>query len=420
MFAPSASVAPTPTPNDAGARATPADPANSPESGSTVAGGAERLSLGFANPAERARVLAWLDLGLRRGVRARVEREYPLLFARDSAALPITLFVGSEPAAFCILWPTRFALAGGSLGAGLISLVYTDPTHRRRGFAGQVVDRAVALARERGLGLCLLWSDLDAFYEARGFSRAGRETLLSIDLGIVDRALAASTSGPEHRVSAARERDWPAILELRGRRDCAIRFGLEALPLARIPELDVRVARRDGSVVGFAMRGRGDDFDGVVHEWGGEPEAVLLCCRALLTSSPPSPGLLLLAPRGGDALPFRLRQAGARVVTNSLAWFRVASCEALARELAALLPEADALTLRPSERPATSEPYFTWRDGRTARSVDLPASVLFAALFGSATDAAERLARTLAAEALSPATCAGLPLPFFVSGLESI
>jgi hypothetical protein len=158
----------------------------------------------------------------------------------------------------------------------------------------------------------------------------------------------------------------------------------------------------------------------VIHEWGGEPEAVLECCQALLAAAPPTQGLLLLAPGGRDALPFRLRQAGARVVANSLAWFRVASCEALSGDLASLLPEAEALALRPSERPASSEPRFTCSDGRTRRSVDLSASELLGALFGAATDPGQRMALERAGAALSPAALEALPLPFFVWGLESI
>lgn len=364
------------------------------------------ITTAFASEAARDRVFAWLDAGLRPGRAGRLAREYPLLFAPGSRALPITVWLGERPAAFCLLWPLSFSLGRGRLRTGLISLVYTDPRDRGRGLARAALARALSEARALGLGICLLWSELADFYTAQGFHRAGRETLVAFDEAILARAgaLAPQPTGPGResglRIERARLEDWPAIEAIRRRRSCHARLPVDAAALAAIPDLEVRVARSAEGVVAFAMVGRGDDFPGVVHEWGGETEGVLRCCSDLLEGAAPERGLLLLSPAERSEVPFRLRAAGARVVRNPLAFFAIASLPALIEDLEALVP-ALARTLR-LDPGALSEPE------------------LLALLFSDAADPVSTSARGKLGDRSIAAERAGLPLPFFVWGLESI
>ncbi len=386
----------------------------------------ERCVRGFASAEERGQILAWLGAGLRPGRPAAIEREYPACFGPDSPALPIVAWRGTEPAAFCLLLPTRFALATGTLRTGLISLVYTDPRFRGRGLARLVVARALAEARSARLGLCLLWSEpgLADFYSAQGFARAGCEQLLAFDAALLaaasadDRA-ASSPSVPAVEIDAARARDWPAIAALRAERTCHAALSGAASDWLGIPDLAIRVARRGASVVGFAMRGRGDDFSGVVHEWGGETDAVLRCCAALLPEQADA-GLLLLSPRETCSLTWRLRQAGARVVRGPLAWMQVADAGALAEDLASVVPELAAISLSLLEARAPEPARLRVANAKTRRTLEIDAADWLACVFGP--DEAGLTARSGSglSSLLPPAAAAQLPLPFFVWGLESI
>jgi GNAT superfamily N-acetyltransferase len=385
-----------------------------------------RLVRGFAEAAERTRVVEWLEAGLRPGRPGRLEREYPICFGAEGSAVPIVAYVGGEPASFCLLLPTRFELGSGTLGAGLISLVYTDPRHRGHGLAGRVVRQAVAEARAQGLGICLLWSEdgLAALYSSQGFTRVGGEALIAFDRPLLETALGAGAQDIARgdsalQVAPAHESDWPAILALRAERICHAALPGSAEQWLGIPDLAVRVARRGTAVVGFAMRGRGDDFAGVVHEWGGETDAVLRCCEALL---PPEDGagLLLLAPRETSPLPWRLRSAGARTVRQPLAWVRVACPSAFGRDLATIVPELASLSFALLEPDAPAEGRIRGTNARTGITLELGAADWLGALLGGVDPAQGPSARTAVHPLLPASAISKLPLPLFVWGLESI
>ena len=392
----------------------------------------ESLSLraGFRSREERRAVLGWLEAGLRPGRPGRLASEYPLLLDEAGPARHFTLFAGDVPTAHCVVLPRQIALLGGTLPVGFLSLVYTDPMARGRGHAGRVLRAAVRAARDAGIGLVLLWSEADALYAREGFEPAGRETLLVLDETIVGRALDEHRAGgitAERRPGAgpavttrpAHPGDWDSIEALRAQR--AARVVCDASERARrpsLPDLDVRVARgEDDRLLGFAMRGRGDDLQEVIHEWGGETEATLLCCRSLLADQRSGQSLMLLAPALRTELAWVCRRAGARVLSRPLAWMRIASAPALAEALVGLGLDADWLGLRALEGDASSAPRF-WpsRSGRRAVSQ----GELLELLFGVPDSFDPGGRRGALGTAFGSGAMKQLPLPLFVWGLESI
>lgn len=388
------------------------------------------LRVGFRSIEERRTVLGWLEAGLRSGRPGRLAREYPFLLDDSSPAQHFTLFSEGLPAAHCVLLPRRIAMLGGVLPAAFLSLVYTDPRTRGRGHARRVLRAAVRFARDSGIGLALLWSEADALYAREGFEPAGRETLLVLDEGILERALddlraggVDAARGPDASraltIEPARPEDWEAIEALRSQR--AARVVCDASERARrpsLPDLEVRIARSaDGRLLGFAMRGRGDDLQGVIHEWGGEPEATLLCCRSLLAHEGSGRPLLLLAPAFRTELSWQCRRAGARVLSRSLAWMRVTSAPILAEALVGMGLDADWLGLRALEDDAPSAPRF-WPSRTGGRAVTQ--GELLELLFGVPDSFAAGGPRDALGAAFGSGPMKGLPLPLFVWGLESI
>lgn len=382
--------------------------------------------LGFASPAERRVVVDWLNEGLRSGQPGRLVNEYPLLFWGERPFVPVTIWSGATPLAHCVLWPARFRVGPGVLHVGMISLVYTDPSVRGRGLAHRVVRRACAEADRRGLGLTILWSDADRLYRSLGFVHAGCESVVALDQASLDRAIGA-LGGPDPNlaVDAARPGDWPAIEGLRRERATGLELSPGELALARgIPDLDVRVVRGEsGSLRAFAMRGRGDDFRQVVHEWGGDPRALLACCRSWLHASQDSDPTYLLGPVGERSLGWTLRRHGAASARRPMAWMRLAAVERFALDVSHLLARPISLERDATGRAedastrATSERLLVRSDLGRCR---VEASELLRALFGSGEVSARFEGEARLGAALGPEVVGAHPIPFYVWGLESI
>ena len=418
------------------------DPSVGPRAGERhPARSAVHTRVGLDSARERRSALAWLSRGLRPDQPERLSLEYPLLFSRNPSVLPVWLYEQQDPTtprAACMLWAVRFRIGTGSLRVGLISLVYTDPRARGRGHAQRVVRRAVEEAARLGLGMVMLWSDLDALYAPIGFREVGVDSLLILDREITDRALSrleGSSSPPDRdsrgtalpRPHAASAEDWRQIERLRGDRESQLQLDAhEWERLRAIPEMAVRVARDEAGAMGFAIRGRGDDFREVIHEWGGDTRLCLLCCRALLEQRLPDEPLFLLSPVERTDLSWSLRRAGARVVRRPMAWARIASAQALAEDLNDLYPGLPDLqlespvesTVESPDGAPTTDPGV--RVGSAAGRVAISEQQLLLALLGAERAALAERARERMARAIPTPILESWPLPFSVWGLESI
>lgn len=219
------------------------------------------------------------------GARALIERvmrdgrpvapECPLVFESElgpeRAGRLVALSEGGQVQSACAILPREFVVRGRSLRLGLIGYVVTDPGARGRGFATQTLEAADGALRERGCVASLLWADDAAFYRRLGYQPVGAE---------LDFVLDAEALRALPRWSATRSLDplldAPAVHAIAERRPVRVRRTLaETRALLRLPGMRARVALRGGEIVAFACEGRGEDLAGAVHEWGGEPLAVL-------------------------------------------------------------------------------------------------------------------------------------------------
>ena len=299
------------------------------------------LEVGFDSLAQKRKVFEWLGAGLRPDRPGRLQLEFPLLFKDNASVFHLTLFRDSTPIAFCCLWAVHFRIGVMPMRVGLISLVYTDANARGHGYAKLVVDAALERARALNLGLAMLWSEADSLYKRLGFTPAGSETLLVVDRPTLDAALSeliAECGPPPASVDSPTAKDWTAIERLRGDRDCQLELDPGELALMRsIPDMGVRVARDSNGVTAFAIRGRGDDFQEVIHEWAGDPAGVLGCCRDLLDDFEPHNELFLISPPDRSEVPWRLRRAGAPVIRKPLGWMRIVSASAFREDVSRIM-----------------------------------------------------------------------------------
>jgi predicted N-acetyltransferase YhbS len=271
---------------------------------------------------ERSRLVAWLDDGLRRGQRGRLEAEYPLSLTPRDLRGHRAAFAGARPVAHAMLHVTDVCGPSRRARIGLIGNVYTDPAWRGRSLAAGCVEACVQEARARECSLALLWSELVDYYGKLGFGAVGRERRIALAGGTLACAAAlAPRAEPAAAVGAAAAADFAHLEALYARKPVrAVRPPGALAKLARAPEVALRVARRGREPIAYAACGRGDDMRGVVHEWAGDASGVLACVASLQRDAGAH---LMLASSQPEPAAERLVAAGARVEATALGLARV-------------------------------------------------------------------------------------------------
>lgn len=354
--------------------------------------------------AARAGLLAWLEAGLRPERPGALVAEQPLALAPERVGDHVVVRRAGQFAAHALarLLPVR--VANRPALVGLVGLVYTDPGFRGQGLARACVARAARRLADGGALAVLLWTDLDALYAPLGFGRAGREWILALDparcaaaRGFADGAVAVGPPAPG---------DWPALERLYDTRPTRAERPPGALArLAAAPDCTTRVARRAGRPVAYACAGRGADLGGCVHEWAGDPDAVLACIEALAKAG----ARRWLCGPGDDPAAARLREAGAEASPGDFALAWLPDPPALLAHVAGGVPALAGIRLRAE---ATG---YVLTGGRGA--VALSADQTRAWLLGPERPAAA--ARALVANEWL-ALRARLPWPLALSGFDSV
>jgi GNAT superfamily N-acetyltransferase len=263
---------------------------------------------------ERRKLLDWLDDGLRRGERGRLEAEYPISLTARGLRGHRAVFAGGRPVAHAMLHVVEARAGEQSARLGLIGSVYTAPEQRGRGLARSCIEACAEAARARGCSHALLWSELTDYYGQLGFRPAGRERRIALSDAALARAIDGSAPGLE--LAPARAADFPALEALYAQKPVHVARAAGALAkLARAPEVTLCVARRDAAPLAYAACGRGDDLRGVVHEWAGDAEGVLACVSALRVQVGAA---LLLASAHAEPAAELLVAAGASVTHTAL------------------------------------------------------------------------------------------------------
>ena len=357
---------------------------------------------------EQEALVAWLDDGLRRGQRGRLEAEYPVSLGTAGLAGHRIVCEGERFASHAMSWNITLCARGSQLPAGLIGLVYTDPDFRGRGNAQACVRACLEDLRASGAWIAALWSDLPEFYARLGFRPAGREIFLGVDpeaclealtgLGVLPGVV---TTGPP------RPEDFEALETLYGAHPVrAVRDPGALAQYAACAETDFLVARLAGRPVAYAALGRGDDFRGIIHDWAGSAEGVLACLEAL--ARPRGGAAWLIGPEPHPAAA-ALRALGARLHTESFALLQLLDAGRLWQRVVRDHPDLATTALRQVEegfaiRGALGEAALTAEEALGLLFNDPPA----AALEG----------------ALSPAQCGALPdvlpWPLYLWGFDSI
>ncbi|MBM3977010.1 MAG: GNAT family N-acetyltransferase [Planctomycetes bacterium] len=197
----------------------------------------------------------------------------------------------------CAVLERTFICSDERLRVGLIGTVSTAPGERGRGRASRLLERAELELRSRGCAIALLWAEDPRFYHARGWRPIGAE-----DDYLLPPTLASRL--PRMDVRTATAADAPRLHELANAHPTRVERSVDEMrALLACRGMQTRVALEGERIVGYTCCGRALDLQGVVHEWGGEPHAVLaLLGEELRGISDQRPGLLVIAPADASSL----------------------------------------------------------------------------------------------------------------------
>ncbi|MCM2321725.1 MAG: GNAT family N-acetyltransferase [Oligoflexia bacterium] len=159
---------------------------------------------------------------------------------------------------------------GAPLPIGLIGAVATHSSCRGRGFASQATAQVLDWLARRRVALAVLWGSEHELYRRMGFELCGIQTTLPLW------QLQLPSDAPRPG------RGWvPGLWERLKRRGSGLQYGEKDRSwLEAHANVQWYWLGEPSKPTAYAALGRGIDLGGLVHEWGGDPEAL----RSLLSA----------------------------------------------------------------------------------------------------------------------------------------
>ena len=243
-------------------------------------------------------LLSFLNEELRPKASHSIEEEYPSLFGSYPGGESLYVEKNNRVVSHVGHMAREFQHALFRFRFGMLGSVITDHRFRGMGMASSLLREALQELRRKGAILALLWSEHTEFYLPLGFHRAGRET----DLRFAPERMPEQTG----TVREFETQDLTSLWRLYQRHSLKIDRSLEELrALCRIPRTRIFVTERNGILTSYLAVNKGADFEGYIHEWGGELQDlqrnIAHCQRYLL----PEIKLTLIAPASVDLGPVK-------------------------------------------------------------------------------------------------------------------
>ncbi|MBI3557910.1 MAG: GNAT family N-acetyltransferase [Deltaproteobacteria bacterium] len=200
----------------------------------------------------------------------------------DSSALPRSclVFDANKIVSSATLYPVTVVTPARQLQLAIIGAVATDEGFRGQGLSTHVLAELEIAARASQLDGIILWSDKTEFYAKSGYTPVGKQLIISLEQLPKPSSMVEGTPVygwdwaqvrilyTRHRMRVARtESHWKSIEEIKS--------------CTRVQWID-----NNGRVLAYLGFDRGRDLNGIIHEWGGDKNALHCLLWTVLQSRP--------------------------------------------------------------------------------------------------------------------------------------
>jgi predicted N-acetyltransferase YhbS len=206
--------------------------------------------------------------------------DFAPLFDSNALGHSRLAWINNKIASSATLYPTTAITPQQQIKLGIIGAVATSEEFRGKGLSQQLLQELEATARSLKLDALMLWSDQREFYTKAGFQQVGKQEVFGL----------ADLPPPEMLMSGTAVYGWDwhqvrAIYEnhpTRVQRTDAYWHALENIKsCTRVQWID-----DTGTVLAYLGFDRGKDLHGIVHEWGGTPQALHCLLWVVLQNRP--------------------------------------------------------------------------------------------------------------------------------------
>lgn len=224
--------------------------------------------------------------------------DFAPLFAPQALGGSRLFWKDGKIASSATLYPVTALTPAGRLNLGIVGAVATDESYRGQGLSTKLLTEVEKIADAKGLDAIVLWSDQLEFYAKVGYQTVGRQEIYALNTLVKPDTLAPGT--------AAYGWDWKQVRSLYEAHSSRIERSddywrsLENIrSCTRVQWLD-----EQGSVKAYLGFDRGKDLNGIIHEWGGDPQALHSLLWVVLHNRPNL--LWLTHPSLNDSIRARL------------------------------------------------------------------------------------------------------------------
>jgi GNAT superfamily N-acetyltransferase len=216
-----------------------------------------------------------------------VRQTWPILYRRDGHGRFFVITDGDRLLAHCATRDVVVHGENGPMPVCLLGSVATDPAHRGRGLASQVLAAALRAADEQTTAT-FLWAERGDLYARAGFRPGTTETCF-----VIARRPRANLTG----VRIATIDDHAALLALHRDKPWRVDRCARAMStLLTTPGMTTVVLERNGAVVAYACLGKGADLQDHWHELGGGDADLAILLPAAMHVAERTEAVLLLPP----------------------------------------------------------------------------------------------------------------------------
>lgn len=194
--------------------------------------------------------------------------DFAPLFTADALARSRLAWKYGQIASSATLFPVTAVAPTTKIKLGIVGAVATDESFRGQGLSTRLLGELENLAHLSGLNAMILWSDQVEFYAKAGYEPVGQQHIYMLETLPKPDKLAPGT--------ATYGWDWAQVRSLYEQHPLRMERGEQYWKALESIKSCTRVQWMDdqGKVKAYLGFDRGKDLHGIIHEWGGEAEAL--------------------------------------------------------------------------------------------------------------------------------------------------